>query len=138
MSFLKEIYNTSGGQANKKVQSIARELNIELLIGDNYNWVDKEDEHYEHLIEEAVLIDKNLATLLENKGIQFSKILKEDFIDIKEGEEAEVYFKDNSGLYFLNIKVDYLDINGVSNLEAWIDFNQLCKSIEISSDGLPA
>ena len=44
-----------------------------------------------------------------------------------EGEEIEIYLKDESGLYSTNIFLEYLEIGGVQNFEVWLDFNNLYK-----------
>lgn len=123
MSFLKTIYNCSTLEANKKVQSIAKDMDINLSIGDNSVWLNEDE--FEHLYEEGILVNENLVTLLEKQGVEFSDILREDFLFMREGEEREIYLKDDSGLYSANIFLDYLEINGVQNFEVWLDFNHM-------------
>lgn len=122
MSFLRNIYNASNLQANKEVQKIGKDLGLNILIGDNFNWCNEDEEH---LKEEGVLVNENLIILLEKQGIEFSDALKEDFLFMKEGEELDIYLSDESGVYSTNIFVDYLDINGTQNLDTWLDFNNL-------------
>ena len=125
MSFLKNIYNTSNNQANIEVCKIGKEAGINLLIGDNFGWLDEDE--FEAFKEEGVLVNENLITLLENQGVEFSDILREDFHFMVEGEEIEIYLKDESGLYSTNIFLEYLEIGGVQNFEVWLDFNNLYK-----------
>ena len=122
MSFLKNIYNTSNNQANIEVCKIGKEAGINLLIGDNFKWLNEDE--FDALKEEGVLVNENLIALLENQGVEFSDILREDFHFMVEGEEIEIYLKDESGLYSTNI---YLEIGGVQNFEVWLDFNNLYK-----------
>ena len=122
MSFLRNIYNASNLQANKEVQKIGKDLGLNILIGDNFNWCNEDEEH---LKEEGVLVNENLIILLEKQGIEFSDALKEDFLFMKEGEELDIYLSDESGVYSTNIFLDYLDINGAQNLDVWLDFNNL-------------
>lgn len=125
MSFLKNIYNTSNNQANIEVCKIGKEAGINLLIGDNFKWLNEDE--FDALKEEGVLVNENLIALLENQGVEFSDILREDFHFMVEGEEIEIYLKDESGLYSTNIFLEYLEIGGVQNFEVWLDFNNLYK-----------
>ena len=125
MSFLKNIYNTSNSQANIEVCKIGKEAGINLLIGDNFKWLNEDE--FDALKEEGVLVNENLIALLENQGVEFSDILREDFHFMVEGEEIEIYLKDESGLYSTNIFLEYLEIGGVQNFEVWLDFNNLYK-----------
>lgn len=125
MSFLKNIYNTSNNQANIEVCKIGKEAGINLLIGDNFKWLNEDE--FDAFKEEGVLVNENLIALLENQGVEFSDILREDFHFMVEGEEIEIYLKDESGLYSTNIFLEYLEIGGVQNFEVWLDFNNLYK-----------
>lgn len=125
MSFLKNIYNTSNSQANIEVCKIGKEAGINLLIGDNFKWLNEDE--FDAFKEEGVLVNENLIALLENQGVEFSDILREDFHFMVEGEEIEIYLKDESGLYSTNIFLEYLEIGGVQNFEVWLDFNNLYK-----------
>lgn len=125
MSFLKEIFHSEN--ANQKVKEYAKSMNIDILVGDNFNWLNDEDEN---LKEEGVFLNENFITFLEEKGIECSDIIKEDFRNTREGEDIEVYLKDESGVYYATMVTEYYDIDGVSNFGEWIDFNNLIYCME--------
>ena len=132
MSFLKEIYDVPSFCANQEVMKKADGLGIKLLIGDNYMWLNEED--FESLREEGVLVNENLISFLEKQNVEFSDILREDFHNIREGEELDIYLKDESGIYSANIFLDYLDIDGVQNFEVWLDFNNMHRNFNKNTD----
>ena len=132
MSFLKEIYNVPGFCANQEIVRKANELGLNLSIGDNYRWLTEDD--FESLREEGILVNEDLISFLEKQNVEFSDILKEDFHNMREGEELEIYLKDESGLYSSNIFLEYLDIDGVQNFEVWLDFNNLYKESDENTD----
>ena len=133
MKFLESIYNCSEGQANKEICKIAKSLGINLLHGDNFNWLNDEDEH---LKEEGVFVNENLVALLESQKVDFSDAIREDFHSMTEGESMKVYFRDDSGIYSAYLYLDYLDVDGVETFDVWIDFNNLyneTRTIDLNS-----
>ena len=122
MKFLESIYNCSEGQANKEICKIAKGLGINLLHGDNFNWLNDEDEH---LKEEGIFVNENLVALLESQKVDFSDAIREDFHSITEGESMKVYFRDDSGIYSTYLYLGYLDVNDISVFDVWVDFNNL-------------
>lgn len=124
--FLKEICHSTS--ANQKVKEMAKLLDIELSIGNNFNWIDDEDEH---LKEEGIFVDENLILFLEKNGIEFSDEIKCNIEITKEdGTQIDVYLKDKSGLYSTNLFTEYYDVDGISNFGDWIDFNNLIFSMK--------
>lgn len=124
--FLKEICHSIN--ANQKVKEMAKLLDIELSIGNNFNWIDDEDEH---LKEEGIFVDENLILFLEKNGIEFSDEIKCNIEITKEdGTQIDVYLKDKSGLYYTNLFTEYYDVDGISNFGDWIDFNNLIFSMK--------
>lgn len=124
--FLKEICHSTN--ANQKVKEMAKLLDIELSIGNNFNWIDDEDEH---LKEEGIFVDENLILFLEKNGIEFSDEIKCNIEITKEdGTQIDVYLKDKSGLYYTNLFTEYYDVDGISNFGDWIDFNNLIFSMK--------
>lgn len=124
--FLKEICHSTN--ANQKVKEMAKLLDIELSIGNNFNWIDDEDEH---LKEEGIFVDENLILFLEKNGIEFSDEIKCNIEITKEdGTQIDVYLKDKSGLYSTNLFTEYYDVDGISNFGDWIDFNNLIFSMK--------
>lgn len=133
MRFLESIYNCSAGQANKEICKIAKSLGINLLHGDNFNWLNDEDEH---LKEEGIFVNENLVALLESQKVDFSDAIREDFHSMTEGESMKVYFRDDSGIYSAYLYLDYLDVDGVETFDVWIDFNNLyneTRTIDLNS-----
>lgn len=133
MRFLESIYNCSEGQANKEICKIAKGLGINLLYGDNFNWLNDEDEH---LKEEGIFVNENLVALLESQKVDFSDAIREDFHSMTEGESMKVYFRDDSGIYSAYLYLDYLDVDGVETFDVWIDFNNLyneTRTIDLNS-----
>ena len=122
MKFLESIYNCSEGQANKEICKIAKGLGINLLHGDNFNWLNDEDEH---LKEEGIFVNENLVALLESQKVDFSDAIREDFHSMTEGESMKVYFRDDSGIYSAYLYLGYLDVNDISVFDVWVDFNNL-------------
>ena len=133
MRFLESIYNCSEGQANKEICKIAKSLGVNLLHGDNFNWLNDEDEH---LKEEGIFVNENLVALLESQKVDFSDAIREDFHSMTEGESMKVYFRDDSGIYSAYLYLDYLDVDGVETFDVWIDFNNLyneTRTIDLNS-----
>ena len=132
MRFLESIYNCSEGQANKEICKIAKSLGVNLLHGDNFNWLNDEDEH---LKEEGIFVNENLVALLESQKVDFSDAIREDFHSMTEGESMKV-FRDDSGIYSAYLYLDYLDVDGVETFDVWIDFNNLyneTRTIDLNS-----
>ena len=125
MIFLEEVYKASKLDlmgSNVKVYKAGKDLNLNIEMGNNFNWCESGDEE-----EQAISLDENLIELFKLKDIEYSDKIESDFFNLAPNESFETYLKDESGTYSVTVYIGHLDVDGISCLNHWIDFNNIVK-----------
>lgn len=127
MKFLEEIYKLRNKgyncDSNIAIYEKGKELNLDIEIGDNFNWCITPDCSKE----QAIVFNKELLTLFNLMNIEYNKEIEQEMINLQPDDTFELILEDNSGKYKTTIYLAHLDIRNSNCLECWIDFNNLTK-----------